>query len=94
MFSTSRSKVIRGGAETREFDMDALENLREPADPDVPAYDEAAFWDRYEAFLEEVLPIAEEADVRMALHPADPPTVDRLEGIPQLFRDVERPGAR
>ncbi|MFB6173087.1 MAG: mannonate dehydratase, partial [Halobacteriales archaeon] len=53
------------------------------------APDEATMWDRYEAFLEAILPVAEEAGVRLALHPDDPPTFERLEGIPRLFRDFE-----
>jgi mannonate dehydratase len=89
VFSTSHDRTLRGGAETREFDLNALENPEMSEDPDAPEYDEAAFWDRYEAFLEDVLPVAEEAGVRMALHPADPPTVPKLEGIPRLMRSFE-----
>jgi mannonate dehydratase len=88
VFSTSTSKRIRGGARTREFDLHELEDPESASDPDAPEYDEAAFWERYESFLEEVLPVAEAAGVRLALHPADPPVVERLEGIPRLFRDV------
>jgi mannonate dehydratase len=43
VFSTSRSKEIRGEATTREFDMDTLENPRKASDPNAPEYDEAAF---------------------------------------------------
>ena len=89
IFSTSHAKRLRGGATTREFDLDEIDNPLEPIDPDGETYDESAFWERYEAFLAEVLPIAEEAGVRMALHPADPPVVSRLDGVPRLFRDVE-----
>lgn len=45
------------------------------------------FWDRLEYFLKAVLPVAEEAGVKLALHPDDPP-VDRLRGTPRL---VNRP---
>ncbi|MFB6136245.1 MAG: mannonate dehydratase [Halobacteriaceae archaeon] len=89
VFSTSTTKRIRGGARTREFDLNEIRDPEESTDPDAPEYDESAFWDRYESFLEEVLPVAEEAGVRMALHPADPPVVEKLEGIPRLFRDVD-----
>lgn len=88
VFSTSTSKRIRGGARTREFDLSELEDPESASDPDAPEYDEEAFWERYESFLAEVLPVAEEAGVRLALHPADPPVVEKLEGIPRLFRDV------
>jgi len=45
------------------------------------------FWERLEYFLEAVLPVAEDADVKLALHPDDPP-VDRLRDTPRL---VNRP---
>jgi len=51
-------------------------------------YTEAELWENYEYFLEELLPVAEDAGVRMCLHPNDPP-VETLGGIPQLFRNFE-----
>lgn len=40
-------------------------------------------WDRLRRFLEDVLPVAEEAGVRLALHPDDPP-MPALRGTPRL----------
>lgn len=40
-------------------------------------------WDRLENFLNDVLPAAEEAGVRLALHPDDPP-MPTLRGTPRL----------
>jgi|AntRauMinimDraft_3_1070383.scaffolds.fasta_scaffold02219_4 mannonate dehydratase len=75
---------LRGGAEGTGFDRasvdDALTHDRE--------YTEAELWENYEYFLEELLPVAEDAGVRMCLHPNDPP-VETLGGIPQLFRNFE-----
>jgi len=53
----------------------------------------AQLWSRLERFLAEVLPVAEEAGVRLALHPDDPPmpTVrgqPRLVYQPQLYQRV------
>lgn len=48
-------------------------------DPDAPAgsvgpISETELWERYAWFLGEILPVAEEHGVRLALHPDDPPT--------------------
>jgi mannonate dehydratase len=40
-------------------------------------------WDRYQWFLEQILPVAEEAGVEMALHPDDPP-MPILRNTPRL----------
>ena len=40
-------------------------------------------WRRFENFLREVLPVAEEANVKLALHPDDPP-LPTLRGQPRL----------
>ena len=44
-------------------------------------------WDRYRRFLDDVMPVAEEAGVRLALHPDDPP-MPALRGTARL---VHRP---
>ena len=75
---------LRGGASATAFDLDE-------ADPSLThdrEYTEDELWENYERFLRELLPVAEEAGVKMCLHPNDPP-VDSLGGIPQLFRDFE-----
>jgi len=43
-------------------------------------------WENYAYFIEAVLPVAEEAGVRMALHPDDPP-VPMLGGVARIFRE-------
>ncbi len=47
-------------------------------DPQAPAgtlgeVSEETMWERLRRFLEELVPVAEEAGVRLAMHPADPP---------------------
>jgi mannonate dehydratase len=86
---TSRSAPIRGGAGAEEYERSEAESPDELAPKLDRSYTEEEFWDNYEAFLEAVLPVAEEAGVRMAVHPTDPPTVESLSGIPQLFRNFE-----
>jgi mannonate dehydratase len=48
-----------------------------------------ALWDRLRCFLDEILPVAEEAGVTLAAHPDDPP-VPELQSTPRL---VYRPEA-
>ena len=45
-------------------------------------------WDNFTYFLERVVPVAEEAGVKLALHPDDPP-VPSICGIARIFRSVE-----
>lgn len=46
----------------------------------LPKISHEELWDRYAYFLNELLPVAEEAGVKLALHPDDPP----LPTIPQI----------
>jgi mannonate dehydratase len=78
------TKEIRGGAEAAVYEDDDLEEeLRFERE-----YTEAELWENYEYFLEELVPVAEEAGVTLALHPSDPP-MESLGGVPQLFRNFE-----
>jgi len=47
-----------------------------------------ALWDNFRSFMEGIVPAAEEAGVRLALHPDDPP-VPMLGGIARIFRSVD-----
>lgn len=86
---TSQSARLRGGARGRAFDVDDIDDPYETAEEVEREYTEEELWENYEEFLTEVLPVAEEAGVQLALHPADPPTVEQLGGIPRLFRTFE-----
>ncbi len=58
----------RGGALTSGFD------VRDLAPDDGPLkVSEEQMWANYQYFIDAVLPVAEEAGVRMGLHPDDPP---------------------
>jgi len=65
--------------------VDVLERLERA---DREPIDEERMWSNYAYFLDAVLPVAEEAGVRLALHPDDPP-VAQLGGVARLFRSVE-----
>ncbi|MGI8779792.1 MAG: mannonate dehydratase, partial [Solirubrobacteraceae bacterium] len=50
--------------------------------------DEDAMWANLAYFLDALAPVAEEAGVRLALHPDDPPVAE-LGGIARILRDVD-----
>jgi mannonate dehydratase len=45
-------------------------------------------WDNFEYFLKRVVPVAEEANVKLALHPDDPP-MSSLRGLARIMRSSE-----
>jgi mannonate dehydratase len=45
-------------------------------------------WDNFEYFLKRVVPVAEEAKVKLALHPDDPP-ISPIRGLARIMRSVE-----
>ncbi len=50
--------------------------------------DDNAMWDNYTYFVKAVVPEAERASVKLALHPDDPP-VPQLANVARLFRSVD-----
>ena len=53
---------------------------------DEDVISEARMWQNYVYFIKAVLPVAEQAGVKMALHPDDPP-VPMLGGVGRIFRE-------
>jgi mannonate dehydratase len=64
-------KKARGGSSYTEFDYDPVKNL--PAKPAIGVHTADELWNNLTYFLKAVIPVAEKAGVRMALHPNDPP---------------------
>jgi mannonate dehydratase len=75
------------GYVAREFDLEVFRNEVEE-DRFERRYSAAEMWDNYRYFLEAVLPVAEQADVRLALHPDDPPLAE-MNGVAKLFTHYE-----
>ena len=73
------------GAKTRRVDLD---EMRDRPLTHGRVYSEEELWDNFDYFMRRILPVAEEAGVRLALHPNDPPT-DTLGGIPCLIRSAD-----
>ena len=77
-YATGRTETR--GCSTRLFRLAEAQALPDAYDR---RYAHAELWDNYAAFIEEILPVAEEHGVRLQLHPNDPP-VDH-QGVPRLF---------
>jgi mannonate dehydratase len=78
---SSEPTTTRGGARTRHVDLDEMK--RRPH-THGRAYTDDEIWANFEYFIERMIPVCEASDVRLALHPNDPPT-DSLGGIPCLI---------
>lgn len=98
-----RKPVARGGAVTAVFNQDEIPadspvpdgmvgNMRYRAalsNAVAAEIGEDEFWERLRYFLTELVPVAEEAGVRLAAHPDDPP-VERLRGTPRLVNQPSK----
>ncbi len=82
---SSPSSVTRGDAVTRHVDLNEMK--RRPF-THARAYSPEEIWANFEYFVRRMMPVCEAAEVRLALHPNDPPT-DELGGIPCLIQNRE-----
>lgn len=82
---TSDSIPGRGDSQRIGYDHDWME--RAPTH-EAAGLTEEELWDNLQYFLDEVVPVAEEADVNLALHPDDPPT-SPIRGVPRIVTSVE-----
>lgn len=79
----------RGGSRVRFFDPDAAwgrwngKRFHAPLTHDRE-YASEELWEHYAYFVEQIVPVAEEFDVRIGIHPDDPPVLT-LGGIPRIF---------
>jgi mannonate dehydratase len=76
----------RGGAGLTAFDADRVKNL--PPLPEEGAHTLDEMWSNITYFLKAVIPVAEQSNVRLALHPNDPP-VALSRGSGQIMGTVE-----
>jgi mannonate dehydratase len=96
IWSTAR-ETTRGGASARGFDLAKLDEAAGYWDKKVfkgplthgRVYSQKEIWDNYTYFIKAVTPVAEEAGVRIGIHPTDPP-VPVLGGVPRcIFGNFE-----
>lgn len=92
---SSERETTRGGASARAFNLDAdprghwVGELYEGELTHGRSYSEQEIWDNFEYFIKQVVPVAEEAGVKIGIHPDDPP-VPELGGIPRcIFGNFE-----
>jgi mannonate dehydratase len=82
---TSTGAHGRGGAEVAMFEHQLLAEAPLTREGRVV---EASLWENLGFFLERVLPVAEEAGVKLAMHPDDPP-LSPIRSIDRIMRGVD-----
>ena len=82
---TRLSIPARGGALVTGYYHEDVENLPLTEHGTVT---EERLWENFEYFIRRVVPVAEKANVKLALHPDDPP-LSPIRGIGRIFRSVE-----
>ncbi|MCY7305334.1 MAG: mannonate dehydratase [Rhodoferax sp.] len=82
---TDQAVVGRGGALVTQFDAAQLAHV-----PNTYAGEttDEQMWDNFAYFLQRVLPVAEAAGVKLALHPDDPP-MSPVRGLARIMRDMQ-----
>jgi len=82
---TNTSALSRGGSFVTNFDR-AL--LHDAPPTDLGPIGENELWQNLEYFLRRVIPVAEKWNVRLAMHPDDPP-LSPIRGVARIMRSVE-----
>jgi len=82
---TSTRIPARGGALTTGFD---LAEIRDAPPTNYGKVTEERLWANLKYFLERVVPVAEKAGVKLAMHPDDPP-LSPIRGLARIMRSVE-----
>ncbi|MEZ4861522.1 MAG: mannonate dehydratase [Caldilineaceae bacterium] len=85
VWRTSNTAPARGGAQTTAFDYDLAQAAPLAFERE---YGEEEMWQNYAYFIKGILPAAEEAGVKLALHPDDPP-VPSLGGVARIMRSLD-----
>ena len=80
--------VGRGGAHYSTFAWEEWEK-EIPSHPEKQIGEEA-MWANITSFLEEIVPVAEESGVRLALHPDDPPIPEPMAGAARIVSTIDQ----
>jgi len=82
---TSTTTPTRGGAMVTSYDNNLMK------DAPITEYGEVSegqLWENLEYFLKAAIPVAEKANVKLAMHPDDPP-LSPIRGLGRIMRSVE-----
>jgi mannonate dehydratase len=82
---TSTTIPSRGGALATGFDYELMRNAPLTEYGEVT---EEQLWESLAYFLERVVPVAEEAGVKLAMHPDDPP-LSPIRGLGRIMRSID-----
>ncbi|MDF2798438.1 MAG: mannonate dehydratase related protein [Devosia sp.] len=81
---TNMATPSRGGSVVTSFNLDDV-----PEDlTSNPPIGEEALWENLDYFLKRVLPVAEQAGVKLSMHPDDPP-ITPIRGVSRIMRSIE-----
>ncbi len=83
---THHDVLLRGGARSGGYDDASMRQAAPLAEPGVITAEQ--LWAAHEYFLRAVVPVAEEAGVRICLHPDDPPLAE-VRGVPRIMGTTE-----
>ncbi|MBC8160759.1 MAG: mannonate dehydratase [Roseiflexaceae bacterium] len=82
---TEFARPSRGGSVVTAFDYAAM---RDQPNTELGPISEDELWENLAYFLRRVLPVAEKAGVKLAMHPDDPP-LSPIRGVGRIMRSVE-----
>ncbi len=82
---TTTTAPARGGALATGFDYDLMKDA--PL-TEYGTVTEEQLWDNLKYFLDQVIPVAEEAGVLLSMHPDDPP-LSPIRGLGRIMRSID-----
>jgi len=82
---TSTSTISRGGSIVTSFDNSLMKDA--PPTENGPITEEK-LWETLEYFLKKVIPVAEKWNIKLAMHPDDPP-LSPIRGVGRIMRSIK-----
>jgi mannonate dehydratase len=82
---TSLATTSRGGSLVSSYDHALMQQMPPPESGPVS---EETLWETLQHFLQRVLPVAEKAGVKIAMHPDDPP-ISPIRGVGRIMRSID-----